>query len=205
MGGVAIIRRSTSSRRRATSESDILSLSGSVMQNLLPIPYTSSIAYQQMLEVFHSNWSAIDLYTDFAIYQFLKVTPEQAHLITSGMMFGRKRRLLSDLIKHSSDHRREKLLAAFGALGRSKREIITHSYVASSAISVNFLERNISGSFKATTHDFSPQTFHEHVQMVAKAAEVFRDALEISQDELNSFVNAALSLNKSPTTSGDDA
>ncbi len=175
------------------------------MQHLLPIPYTSSIAYQQMLGVFHSNWSAIDLYTDFAIYQFLKVTPEQAHLITSGMMFGRKRRLLSDLIKHSSDPRKQKLLQAFGKLGKAKREIITHSYVASDAVCVKFLERNISDKFRANVHQFSPQTFHEHVQTIAKAAEEFHEALGVSQDELNAFVNAALSLNNSPTTSGEEA
>jgi hypothetical protein len=175
------------------------------MEYLLPIPYSSTIPFQNALGIFHSNWNAIDLYTDFAIYQFLKVTPEQAHLITSGMMFGRKARLLSDLIKNSSDARKQKLLDAFGKVGKAKREIITHSYLASGPFNVRFLERNTSNAFKAKVHDFSPQQFHEHVQFIAKSAEEFRDALEISQDELNDFVNAALSLNNSPTTSGDDA
>ena len=64
------------------------------MEPILPIPMVNHASYLQLLGIFHSNWSAIDLYTDFAIYQFLRVTPQQAHLITSGMVFGRKARLL---------------------------------------------------------------------------------------------------------------
>jgi hypothetical protein len=77
--------------------------------------------------------------------------------------------------------------------------------VASDAVCVKFLERNISDKFKATVHEFSPQAFHEHVQAIAKAAEEFQEALDVSQEEVNAFVNAALSLNKSPATSGEEA
>jgi hypothetical protein len=60
------------------------------MEPVLPIPMVKHASYLQLLGIFHSNWSAIDLYTDFAIYNFLHVTPQQAHLITSGMVFGQK-------------------------------------------------------------------------------------------------------------------
>lgn len=162
----------------------------------LPIPLKHSIPYLSTLGTFHSNWSSIDLFTDFAIYQFLRVTPQQAHLITSGMMFGRKAKLLDDLIKHSSDKRKGKLLEAFNKIRASKREMLTHSYVASDALSVTFMERNISGPFSAKLHTFSGDEFKEHVKKMTDAANEFFEALEVSQVEINAFVNAALSLNR---------
>jgi len=86
------------------------------MEPILPMPIAKHTSYLQLLGIFHSNWSAIDAYTDFAIYQFLRVTPQQAHLITSGMVFGRKARLLGDLIRHSNDARKQKLMEAFNKI-----------------------------------------------------------------------------------------
>lgn len=98
------------------------------MEPILPIPMANHASYLQLLGIFHSNWSAIDVYTDFAIYQFLRVTPQQAHLITSGMVFGRKARLLDDLMRHSDDARKQKLMEAFNKIRAAKRDIISHSY-----------------------------------------------------------------------------
>ena len=97
------------------------------MEPVLPIPMVKHASYLQLLGIFHSNWSAIDLYTDFAIYNFLHVTPQQAHLITSGMVFGRKARLLDDLIRNSDDGRKQKLLEAFNKIRAAKHDIIAHS------------------------------------------------------------------------------
>jgi hypothetical protein len=41
------------------------------------------------LGAFHTMCSAVDLTIDFAIAKFLNVTAADAHLITSGMMFGK--------------------------------------------------------------------------------------------------------------------
>jgi hypothetical protein len=173
------------------------------MEPFLPIPLAKNAQYLQNLGVFHSNWSAIDLYTDFAIFQFLKVTPEQAHLITSGMMFGRKARLLDDLIRHSNDQRKPKLLEAFNKIRAAKRDIISHSYVKSDALSVTFLEKNTSGTFKAKPHTYSANEFYAHVKTAADAATAFLSALECNQDDINAFAEAAINLtNKSPTSPG---
>jgi hypothetical protein len=118
----------------------------------------------------------LDLYTDFAIYQFLHVTQQQAHLITSGMMFGRKARLLDDLIRHSDDPRKPKLLESFNKIRAAKRDIITHSYVGSDAISVWYLERNTAGPFKAEIHSYSAERLQEHIQGIANAATDFYNA-----------------------------
>jgi hypothetical protein len=158
-------------------------------------------SYLQLIGIFHSNWSAIDLYTDFAIYQFLRVTPQQAHLITSGMVFGRKARLLDDLIRLSNDPRKPKILEAFKKIRAAKRDIIAHSYVASDAVSVRYLERNTSGPFKAEIHSYSAEKLQCHVQDIADAAGEFYNALGVEGAELDAFVNAALSLNRKSRTS----
>jgi hypothetical protein len=173
------------------------------MESFSPIPLANDAQYLQNLGVFHSNWSAIDLYTDFAIFQFLKVTPEQAHIITSGMMFGRKARLLDDLIRHSNDQRKPKLLEAFNKIRAAKGDIISHSYVKSDMLTVTFLEKNISGSFKTKPHTYSAKDFYDHVKTTADAAKAFFAALECNQDDINAFAEAAVNLtNKSSTSPG---
>ena len=171
------------------------------MKTIVPIPMVKQASYLKLLGIFHSNWSAIDLYTDFAIYQFLHVTQQQAHLITSGLVFGRKARLLDDLIRHSDDPRKSKILEAFNKIRAAKRDIITHSYVASGAGSVRFLERNTSGPFKAEVHNYSAEKFHDHVKGIAEAASNFYNALVVDVAELEAFANAALSLNRKSSTS----
>src|SRR5689334_19215041 len=111
--------------------------------------YIHTDEFRRLLGSFHYNWAALDVRIDFAIYKFLNVTSLQAHLITSGMMFGRKVRLLVDLIKHSSDTRKPQLLSALGRVTRANRDLLTHSYVRSDADSVTFMERKISGPFAA--------------------------------------------------------
>jgi hypothetical protein len=171
------------------------------MEIHIAIPMAKHTSYLQLLGIFHSNWSAIDVYTDFAIYQFLHVTPQQAHLITSGMVFGRKARLLDDLIRHSDDARKQKLMEAFNKIRAAKRDIISHSYVASDAVSVKFMERNTSGKFKANIHTYTFDEFRQHVLDIHYAADEFYAALEASKENIDAFANAALSLNRKSDTS----
>lgn len=91
---------------------------------------------------FHLVWASVDLITDFAIYKFLNVSAEQAHLITSGMMFGRKSRLLADLISRSNHPNKAEILGPFNKLrGSNKRDILAHSYVSSTPNSVRIYRK----------------------------------------------------------------
>jgi hypothetical protein len=104
--------------------------------------------YTQLMGHFQSMWGSVEVITDYAIWRFLKVTPGQAHLITSGMMFGRKARLLADLIGRSDDPKKAQILGAFNQLrGLSKRDLFAHAYVRSDGKSVTFLERSQGGEF----------------------------------------------------------
>jgi hypothetical protein len=169
--------------------------------SVLPIPLGRGIPFNSTLGIFHQNWAAIDLYTDFAIYKFLKITPQQAHLIVSGLMFGRKARLLTDLVYHSDATNKQSILTPFNVLRAAKREVITHSYFKSDALTLTFMERSVSGDFKATEHTYTFEEFRLHVDKTAVAIGEFAEAIEATQDEINAFVAAALSLNRKSTKS----
>lgn len=140
--------------------------------------------------------------TDYAIYKFLNIPAGQAHLITSGMMFGRKARLLADLVGRSNHQKKAEILGPFNKLrGGSKRDIFIHSYIATDSQSVTFVERSISGKFTAKAHTFTFSQILDHVIMVTTEADNFYKALDLSYGEADAFANAALSLSRKPNTS----
>jgi hypothetical protein len=98
--------------------------------------------YLISIGLFRGAWASLELTTDYAIWKFLGVTPERAHLITSGMMFGRKARLLADLIGRSDHPNKAEILGWFNKLsGMSKRDVFAHSYVWSDGEIVKFVDR----------------------------------------------------------------
>jgi hypothetical protein len=168
---------------------------------VLPVPLGKGISFNAMLGIFHLNWAAIDLHTDFAIYKFLKVTSLQAHLITSGMMFGRKARLLVDLIRHSDAKNKSAILGPFNIIRASNREMIAHSYFTSDAMSVVFLERSSANKFSVKEHRYSLPEFQAHVDKISAAAQAFVAAIDAPREEINDFVQTALSFARKSETS----
>ncbi len=159
-------------------------------------------ALKEGVGTFHGVWAIIDLITDYAIFRFLNVTPEQAHLITSGMMFGRKSRLLADLVGRSDHPKRDKILGALNWIrGSSKRDIITHGYQISDDNSLGFVHRSISGEFEASEHSFTNAEFLQHLRMLCAKAKEFQEALGVTHDQLREFGNAAFNLNRKSKTS----
>lgn len=167
-------------------------------------PKTAALTdrYHKVMGLFNGCWSSVDLVTDYAIYKFLNVTPQQAHLITSGMMFGRKARLLADLIGRSDHPNKAAILGAFNKVrANNKRDVFAHGYIWSDYDSVTFTERSISGEFKAVQHRFTLKELQSHVLQFTLAAEEFWNILGVTHDEMNAFGLAAMSLNRKSRTS----
>ena len=180
-------------------------MSGSHDSTGTPSPLNSllfTIQFTSLMGRFHLTWATVDLITDYAICKFLNLPYEQGHLVTSGMMFGRKARLLADLIGRSDHPNKAAILGPFNKLrGSSKRDIFAHSYVSSAGSTVTFVERSISGKFSAKAHTFTFKDLEEHVLMVTVEADAFYNALQIKGDEVDDFANAALSLSRKSKTS----
>lgn len=159
--------------------------------------------YLKAMGWFQSAWAAIEINTDYAICRFLNVTHEQAHLITSGQMFGRKSRLLADLIARSDHPKKQQILRAFNKVrGGNLRDVFAHGYIASDKDTVTFIERPPGGDFRANQHVFTLIEFEIHVAKIVQAGsefcDVLEDALEMHDHELDDFANSALSLNSKP-------
>ncbi len=157
--------------------------------------------YTQLMGTFQSMWGSTEIVTDYAIYKFLKVTPGQAHLITAGVLFGRKGRLLADLVARSDDPKKDHILGAFNKLrGLSKRDMFAHAYVRSDSNTITFLDRS-GGEFRAQEHTFTLDEFRAYVKEFEKAGIEFNQALGASKEELDAFAKAALSFSRKSKTS----
>jgi hypothetical protein len=166
------------------------------------VPMKMSPQFASLLGLFHIAWGDIELITDFAIGKFLNVTFEQAHLLTAGVLFGRKARLLVDLVKRSDHPKKAEILGPFNDIrGNSMRDIFAHGYIASGKKAVAFLDRSSGGEFRAKEHPFTMDAFRAHVVKLKENGERFQAALGVTTDELDAFAQAALSPARKPKES----
>jgi hypothetical protein len=146
---------------------------------------------------FFGAWTTFDMITDFAIGKFLNATHEDTHLLTAGMMWGRKARLLADLIKRTDHPKKSELLGSLNTVrGQVKRDVFAHSYTRSDENTVTFLNRKEGGGYQAVEYPFTLERFTAHVKTFTQASEDFAKALGASPQELSAFTKAALSLNR---------
>lgn len=151
--------------------------------------------------IFHTAFATVDFEVDFGICKLMNLSHHQAHLMTAGMMFGPKARLLADLLGRSGHPMRDALLAPFNRIrGNSKRDIIAHGYIYGDENTVTFLQRITSGEFTAREHTFTLPEFGHHVLKfvgdVQEFGTVFSEAYPYDADEPTAFADAAMSLNR---------
>lgn len=142
---------------------------------------------------FWAAWASTELLTSFTIGKLLNLSPEQTHLITASMEFGRKATLLRSLLKRSSHPKKEALLEALGKIQNNKRNILAHSYALSSSTTVTFIERKLARDYKAEEHTFTLPGFEAHVDAFVNAGTDFEEALGSPNAEVQAFAKAALS------------
>ncbi len=146
--------------------------------------------FERLVGQFYMYWSAFDFAVDFAIGYFLKTPPEVAHLMTAGMDFHRKARLLSALIKRSTHPKKAQLQGALRkGQNESKRNIFAHSFWYSSATAVTFVERTRQGDLTAIEHRYTEIQFKTHLAAFKAAALEFETSIAPRQ-ELVDFAQA---------------
>jgi hypothetical protein len=197
---VESMRFSAASARAMVSSSLYSSLGVRFMPTTGPLSFRDD--YTQLMGRAQSQWAALEVITDYAIGKFLKVTEGQAHLITSGLTFGRKGRLLADLVAKSDDPQKSAILGAFNKLrGMGKRDMFAHSYLRSTKDTITFLDRSVSGEFSAKEHTFTLDEFRAYVMDFETAIGAFRASLGATREQLDAFAKAALSLSRNSKTS----
>jgi hypothetical protein len=151
---------------------------------------------------FFGAWTSFEGVTDYALGKLLNVPHEDAHLITAGMMWGRKARLLADLLKRSDHPKKDELLRCLNIVrGQIKRDVFAHSYLYGTETTVTFLSRQEGSGFKAVEYTFTLPEFREHVKTFTQASADFQAALGVPSSELLAFAQAALSLNRKSSKS----
>jgi hypothetical protein len=153
--------------------------------------------FHKLLGQFHGMWLQLDPVLDYSIGYFLSIPPEDTHIITAGMEFGKKLRILIDLIQRYPDPKKAELIKHLRILKGSKREFITHAYVASNKTHVRFISRSRGGEYKATELTFSIQEFRDHVIKIVRAAIAYENAFTARPEDVIEFANAALRETKS--------
>ena len=117
-------------------------------------------------------------------------------------MFGSKARLLANLIKESDHPNKVQLVTAFRWIqGHNKRDVIAHGHMITSETEVSFLERPRGGGFAVKEHSFTLEQFVDHAQQLGSKTLEFWTAMDSSREELQAFVEAALSLDRKSATS----
>jgi hypothetical protein len=148
--------------------------------------------FHKLLGQFHGIWLSLDPVLDYSIGFFLSIPPEDTHVIVAGMEFGKKLRILIDLIRRYPHPRKAELIKQLKILQGSKRDQITHAYIASNREQVIFISRSRGGEYNATKLSFSIKEFSEHVVKILHAAQAYDRALGAKPDDVIAFANAAL-------------
>jgi hypothetical protein len=118
------------------------------------------------------------------------------------MMFGRKARLLADLIGHSDHPKRAELLGCFNKIrGNNKRDIFAHSYQRSNSTHLTFVERSTGGEFRANAHQFSLEDFERHTVGLMKLGIEFFNLLGATPEAVTEFADAAFKADRRDSTS----
>ena len=140
---------------------------------------------------FYSNWAALELTIDLAIGKLLAVPHEVTHLLTAGLDFHRKARILRALIRRSNHPQKAKLLTALNKIqNESKRNVFAHSYLGGTDVEVTYLERSRNGELSATEHTFTAQEFVVHVARFVDAGRQFASLIGRSDKEIREFLAA---------------
>jgi hypothetical protein len=158
--------------------------------------------FSTYLGKFHTTFSTVNFLVDMGIGRFLKLSDFDAHLLTSGQMFGPKARLLANLVSKSDHPNKAQILGALNKLrGNSKREVIAHGYIQGDAQYVYFLERINSGELTVRRHGFTFLEFLEHCAEFLTQTLALANALDYSKEETVAFGHALDSLLPKSTTS----
>jgi len=146
--------------------------------------------FHHVLGQFHSMWMMFDVTLDFAIKKLLGINNQQAHILCTGMEFGKKLRLVSELLKRGDVANGQELASAVKILQSARRDALTHGYIASNSTHVTFIYRN-RGTYSVDKVEFSIDEFEEHVAKMVKATIQFQKAIAPDVNQLGEFAISA--------------
>jgi hypothetical protein len=162
---------------------------------------THNPKFLMLLGAFFGAWASFDMTVDMAIGKLLGLPHEITHLLTVGLDFNRKVRVVEGLAKMKDHKNRAKMIGALRrAQNHAKRNIFAHCVMQSTETSVSFLERTRQGELDIIDHTFTLEEFAKHVHEFTRAGNEFYESLEISISEYEAFVASARAEKRASTS-----
>jgi hypothetical protein len=157
-------------------------------------PLITDPRFLLFLGSFYASWTAADMTLDFAIGRFMDLPADTTQMLTAGMQYGNKIRILREVIRKGEHKNKAKLLTALNKMqNESKRNVFAHSYLIGSSgpaeffDKVSFVERPPGGEYIVREHEFTLEEWKDHCVDFAEASKDFWDALGATNDELQEF------------------
>ena len=156
------------------------------------------------LGAFHGAWLSLETLTCYGIKVLLRITSEEAHVLTAGMEFGRKATLLRNLVHRSDLDKKTEIIGALGKLmNEGRRNMFVHGIVTTDEHSVTFIERSRGGDYTATKRTFTGDDLVAHVRWVTETAVALEEAFSVDEATMLDFAMAALSTDTKSKRSPD--
>jgi len=151
---------------------------------------------------FYQFWSYAEMATSLAIGELLRITDEEAHLLTARMEFSRKAGLIRELLKRRKHPNESAIRSALNKIqNESKRNILAHSILLSDDTALTFIERGWQQDYVSEVHQFTMEEFVKHVHRFALATGDLGRALGLSAERSGKFAAAALKAQSKPRKS----
>lgn len=142
---------------------------------------------------FHQAWAGAEIAVDAAIGKLLRITDEEAHLLTTGLELNRKATLLRLLLKRSNLEGKSVAIKALDKIqNESKRNVFAHSYMESNRTKVVYRKKEAhGGKFWTVKLEFTVEEFIAHVANLIDASADFMEAMEFTNERLEEFSAAS--------------
>ncbi|MFB6451782.1 hypothetical protein [Bradyrhizobium tunisiense] len=161
-----------------------------------------TVAFTSEMGRFYGIWATTELTVDFAICKLLSVPHEEGHLITAGVGFNQRARLLQALVKRKNAARGNEIIDALRTIqNESLRNTFAHSFLTGNEKTVEFVERSRHGLYNPKVHQFTLEEFQDHVQKFWQAGQKLFAALGDPYEEFQQFAEAAIHAASSERTS----
>lgn len=132
-------------------------------------------------------WSQFDTYIEVAIMRLTGMSGLHASVVLGTLQSKAKCNILYSLLRLNDDEMTAQKVKE--AIDFAKRNLIVHSAMASEKdfSKIVFFKRSIDPRYKAVGHNYSADSFHEHVWKFRDLANEALTALSLTEADLNEY------------------
>lgn len=136
-------------------------------------------------------FSLLDTTIEVAIGRLLKLDPVKSTIVTAGLQFKAKLMLLSSLLNLDPKTHAKLITEIKDLSGKTDRNDIVHSVVATYGRNIEFLRRRVDLKFKARDIKHTPETLIELAADITQTGANIMKELNFTRHDLGLFLDTA--------------